>query len=79
MSALLVRGTDLHGLPVVDIADGDALADVKDVVYSPERGALLGFTLNKRGFLAGPMNADAFDSWILAAVETPVVPTKSGH
>jgi uncharacterized protein YrrD len=57
MTGLLLRGTDLNGLPIVSIADGDALADVKDVVYSPERGALLGFTLNKRGFLSGPMRS----------------------
>jgi len=55
MSGLLLRGTDLNGLPVVSIDAGDAIADVRDVVYNPERGALLGFTLNKRGFLSGPM------------------------
>jgi uncharacterized protein YrrD len=55
MSGLLLRGTDLNTLPVVGIDAGEALADVKDVVYSAERGALLGFTLNKRGFLKGPM------------------------
>ncbi len=55
MTDLLLRGTDLTGLPVVSIAVGEALANIKDVVYSPDRGALLGFTLNKRGFLSGPM------------------------
>jgi len=54
---LLLRGTEIAGLPVVSIAEGDALADVKDVVYDPEQGQLLGFTLNKRGFLGGPMKA----------------------
>jgi uncharacterized protein YrrD len=57
MTGLLLRGTDLNGLPVVSLSDGDAIADVKDVVYSPDRGALLGFTLNKRGFFSGPMKA----------------------
>jgi uncharacterized protein YrrD len=57
MTGLLFRGTDLNGLSVVGITDGDAIADVKDVVYSPDRGALLGFTLNKRGFFSGPMKA----------------------
>jgi len=52
---LLVRATELAGLPVVSIAEGEALADVKDVLYSPDEGHLLGFTLNKRGFLRGPM------------------------
>jgi uncharacterized protein YrrD len=57
MTGLLLRGTDLNGLPVVGITDGDAIADVKDVVYSPDQGTLLGFTLNKRGFFSGPMKA----------------------
>jgi len=56
-SRLLVRATELAGLPVVSIAEGEALADVKDVVYNPDQGHLLGFTLNKRGFLRGPMKA----------------------
>jgi len=54
---LLLRATELAGLPVVSIADGEALADVKDVVYNPDKAHLLGFTLNKRGFLRGPMKA----------------------
>jgi len=54
---LLVRATELSGMPVVSIAEGEALADVKDVLYDPEQGQLLGFTLNKRGFLRGPMKA----------------------
>lgn len=54
---LLVRATEIVGLPVVGISSGDALADVKDVLYNPERAHLLGFTLNKRGFLRGPMKA----------------------
>jgi uncharacterized protein YrrD len=57
MSGLLLRGTDLTGLPIVSISDGDDLAEVKDVVYGPEQGALLGFTLNKRGFFSGTMKA----------------------
>ncbi len=57
MTGLLLRGTDLNGLPVVTIDAGDAVADVKDVVYSPDGGALLGFTLNNRGFFSGPMKA----------------------
>ncbi len=56
-SRLLLRATEVAGLPVVSIAEGEALADVKDVVYNPDQGQLLGFTLNKRGFLRGPMKA----------------------
>src|SRR5215210_1190654 len=48
---------EINGLPVVSVADGEALADVKDIVYDPDRGSLVGFTLNKRGFLKGPMKA----------------------
>lgn len=53
---VLVRGTELSGLPVVSILGGEALADVKDVLYSPDEGRIVGFTLNKRGGLfAGPL------------------------
>jgi len=56
-SRLLLRATELSGMPVVSVAEGEALANVKDVVYNPDQGHLLGFTLNKRGFLRGPMKA----------------------
>jgi uncharacterized protein YrrD len=39
----------------VTITGGEAVADTKDVIYSPDRGRVLGFTLNKRGRLRGPM------------------------
>ena len=42
-------------LPVVAIDAGDDVAEVKDIIYSPGAGRLLGFTLNKRGFLKGRM------------------------
>ena len=54
---LLLRAAEVRGLPVVSIAQGEALADVKDVVYDPDQGRVLGFTLNKRGFLHGPLKA----------------------
>lgn len=47
----LVRATELVGLPVVTL-NGDDVAEVRDVVYEPT-GGLIGFTLNKRGFLSG--------------------------
>jgi uncharacterized protein YrrD len=47
----LVRGSDLVGLPVVTLA-GDDIAEVRDVVYDPAEGQVIGFTLNKRGRLA---------------------------
>jgi uncharacterized protein YrrD len=51
---LLLRGTDLVGLPVVTLA-GDDIAEVRDVLFDPQSGHVLGFTLNKRGRLAGRM------------------------
>lgn len=53
---VLVPATSITGLPVVSIPTGDALAKIKDVVYSPDAGHVLGFTLNKAGGLfAGPL------------------------
>jgi uncharacterized protein YrrD len=48
----LARATEVIGLPVVTLA-GEDVAEVRDVVYDAERGGLLGFTLNQRGFLSG--------------------------
>jgi uncharacterized protein YrrD len=50
---LLVTGSAIRGLPVVTIADGEDVAEVRDLIYSPEAGRLVGLTLNKRGFLSG--------------------------
>jgi uncharacterized protein YrrD len=52
---LLLRATETIGLPVVTVTSGEDVAEVKDVVYSVEEARLVGFTLNRRGFLAGPM------------------------
>lgn len=55
---LLMRATEITGRPVVSITEGEALADVKDVLYAPEEGRVTGFTLNKRGGLfSGPMKS----------------------
>lgn len=50
---LLVNASQITGLPVVTVYGGDDVAEIRDVVYSPEAGRLVGLTLNKRGFLAG--------------------------
>jgi uncharacterized protein YrrD len=50
---LLVTGSSIRGLPVVSIAEGEDVAEVRDIIYHAEAGALVGFTLNKRGMLAG--------------------------
>lgn len=51
--SLLLTGSAIRGLPVVTIAGGEDVAEVRDVIYSPEAGRVVGLTLNKRGFLAG--------------------------
>ena len=49
-----MTATQIRGLPVVTIRGGEDVAEVRDVIYSPEAGALVGLTLNQRGFfLAG--------------------------
>jgi uncharacterized protein YrrD len=50
---LLVTGSDIRGLPVVTIDGGEDVAEVRDLIYGPEAGRVVGLTLNKRGFLAG--------------------------
>ena len=49
----LLRAGDLIGLPVVSIATGEDVAEVRDVIYDGGEHRLLGFTLNKRGAFAG--------------------------
>jgi uncharacterized protein YrrD len=50
---LLMTASQIGGLPVVTVRGGEDVAEVRDVIYSPEEGRLVGLTLNKRGFLAG--------------------------
>jgi uncharacterized protein YrrD len=51
--SLLITATQINGLPVVTVQGGEDVAEVRDVIYSPEAGRLVGLTLNKRGFFAG--------------------------
>ena len=48
-----MTASQIRGLPVVTVRGGEDVAEVRDVIYSPEAGRLVGVTLNKRGFLAG--------------------------
>ncbi len=48
-----MTASQINGLPVVTVHGGDDVAEVRDVIYSPEAGRLVGLTLNKRGFLSG--------------------------
>lgn len=53
--SLLLKATEIIGHPVVTVDGGEVLADIKDVVYGTAEASLLGFTLNHRGFLGGPL------------------------
>lgn len=50
---LLMTASQIRGLPVVTVRGGEDVAEVRDVIYSPEAGRLVGMTLNQRGFLSG--------------------------
>jgi uncharacterized protein YrrD len=52
---MLMRSGDVIGRPVVDSSTGNDLAEIRDVIFDPRRGALTGFTLRKRGFLGRRM------------------------
>jgi sporulation protein YlmC with PRC-barrel domain len=49
---LLLRGTDIVGLPIVTFG-GEDIAEVRDVLFDAVAGNVLGFTLNKRGRFSG--------------------------
>jgi len=50
---ILMTASQINGLPVVTARGGDDVAEVRDVIYDPGVGRLVGLTLNKRGFLSG--------------------------
>lgn len=50
---LLMTASQINGLPVVTVHGGEDVAEVRDVIYEPEAGRLVGLTLNKRGFFSG--------------------------
>ncbi|HET6690697.1 MAG TPA: PRC-barrel domain-containing protein [Miltoncostaeaceae bacterium] len=53
--SVLMRAREITGRPVVALSSADAVAEVKDVVISHPTAAVVGFTLNKRGFLGSPL------------------------
>jgi uncharacterized protein YrrD len=53
MTELLMRAVTLVGLPVVTTTTGEDIAEIRDVIYVPDKGRVVGFTLNKRGRLSG--------------------------
>lgn len=48
-----MTASQINGLPIVTIRGGDDVAEVRDVIYSPGAGRVVGLTLNKRGFFSG--------------------------
>jgi uncharacterized protein YrrD len=54
---LLMTASGINGLPVVTVRGGEDVAEVRDVIYDPGAGRLVGLTLNKRGFLSGRCRA----------------------
>lgn len=48
-----MTASQIKGLPVVTVTGGDDVAEVRDVIYSPQAGRLVGLTLNKRGRFSG--------------------------
>ena len=50
---LLITGSQLRGLPVVTVRGGEDVAEIRDIICHSEAGRVEGFTLNKRGVLAG--------------------------
>ncbi len=68
----VMRASDIIGLPVVSIDSGEDIAEIRDVLYDGGEHRLLGFTLNKRGLLAGRMR-DALPASSVEAIGADAV------
>ena len=55
--SILMRAREITGRPVVTLDTADDVAEVKDVVFDHRSAALVGFTLNRRGFLGSPLGS----------------------
>lgn len=53
--SVVMRAGEITGRPVVTIDTAEDIAEVRDVVFSHRNGFLIGFTLNKRGWVSGPL------------------------
>ncbi|MET0458771.1 MAG: PRC-barrel domain-containing protein [Ilumatobacteraceae bacterium] len=62
---LLLRGTDIVGLPIVTLG-GEDIAEVRDVMFDADAGQVLGFTLNKRGRFSGRLQDVLLREQVLA-------------
>ncbi len=54
--SVLLRTSEITKLPVVTFG-GEDIAQIKDIVYAANGGQVGGFTLNGRGFFAGPLKS----------------------
>ena len=63
--SVLIKASQVIGLPVVTLG-GDDVAEVRDVVYDPAQGKLIGFTLNARGWLGRRMKDSLSWSGVVA-------------
>ncbi|MDH3731090.1 MAG: PRC-barrel domain-containing protein [Acidimicrobiia bacterium] len=68
----VIRASELIGLPVVSIASGEDVAEIRDVIYDSDAHRLIGFTLNKRGMFSGRMK-DTLPAESLAAIGADAV------
>jgi uncharacterized protein YrrD len=53
--SVLMRAREVIGRPVVTLDGAEDVAEVRDVVFSHANAAVVGFTLNKRGFLSSTL------------------------
>jgi uncharacterized protein YrrD len=58
VTAPLMRGRDLVGRVVVDVDTGEDLAEVRDVVFDPAQGRLVGFTLSGNDVFGARLSID---------------------
>lgn len=91
--SVLMRCSQITARPVVTMA-GEAVAQIKDIVYAPGGGEVVGFTLAGRGMFSGPLHqglrwgsvaalgADAVmitDDTALGALQGVLEHASSGH
>ena len=53
--SVLMRAREITGRPVVTLDTAEDIAEIRDVVFSYAEACVVGFTLNKRGFLGSPL------------------------
>lgn len=51
----VTRASELEGMPVVTLDTATTVAELRDVLFDPERSTVIGFTLRGRGLLSSPL------------------------